>query len=95
MACWQDARPPEEYDVGHVAGAIRVAPDGSDAKQTIETLTASNPGTVAFILISLYIDQSSYWPGPLANDHMPDFYSSVCVVVKLKRSWQLNLSHNS
>lgn len=47
-----DARPPEEYDVSHVIGAIRVAPDGSDAKQTLETLTASNPDNHPLVLVS-------------------------------------------
>ena len=41
----QDARPPEEYDVSHVVGALRVEPDGSDAQQTLEKITSSNTGT--------------------------------------------------
>lgn len=60
----QDARPPEEYDVSHVIGAIRVAPDGSDAKQTLETLTASNPGTMQ----PLQLVTPQKWP-PLENGH--------------------------
>ncbi|KAI0231057.1 hypothetical protein LSAT2_018570 [Lamellibrachia satsuma] len=46
-----DARPPEEYDVSHVIGAIRVAPDGSDAKQTLETLTTSNPAGLTVVCV--------------------------------------------